>query len=374
MRLSDFKFKLSDDNIAQYPRLHAEDAKMLVLHKSTGRIEHRCVANMAEYFDESDLFVANNAKIFPARLYATKDKTLARIEVFLLRELNHDECYWDTLVEPARKIRIGNKLFFDDDNAIIGEIIDNTTARGRTIRFLSDFTPDELVQKLYDMGSTPLPPSIRRPMKESVQAEFKREYMLDDDTDINAFLKQLDANRYQSVFATEIGAVSVSAPALHISRNMLKRLELRGIDTATITVFNGLSSMQEIEVEDLSKHKSDSEQIILPPDVAERINKTKAAGHNVVAIGTEIFRAMEHVAGTNGLVKPYNGWTARFIYPPYDTLVADAALFNFYQPMSLQLLLVAAFGGYDFVMKAYKEAIKHDYRFGEYGDAMLIVP
>lgn len=373
MKLSEFKFKLPESQIAQFPPLHREDAKMMVLHRKTGIIEHKTIANLVEYFDEHDVMVFNNTKVFPARLYGVKEKTNAEIEVFLLRELNHQDYTWDALVEPARKIRIGNKLYLDDDNTITGEIVDNTTSRGRTIRFESDYTPDELEAQLYAMGHTPLPEYIRRPMKAEAMRQFKKEYMVDDDTNVETLLAEVDAERYQSIFAKNIGAVAAPASSMHISKNMLKRIEIRGINYATLTSHVGLGNFKIIDVEDLSKHKVDSEQIKIEKECVEIVNAAKQSKRRICAVGTEVLRALESVAGTNGLIKEYEGWTNRFIFPPYDALVPNALLANFYFPLSLQLMMVAAFGGFEIVMAAYKEALKRDYRFGDYGDAMLIV-
>ena len=373
MKLSEFKFKLPENQIAQFPPLHREDARMLVLHRKTGAVEHKKMTDLVNYFDEKDVLVFNDTKVFPARLYGIKEKTNAEIEVFLLRELNHEDYCWDALVEPARKIRIGNKLFLDDDNTITGEIVDNTTSRGRTIRFESDYTPDELEQQLYAMGNTPLPEYIRRPMKAETLRQFKKEFMVEEDADVEAVVKEMDEERYQSIFAKNIGAVAAPAASMHISKNLLKRIEIRGISYTTLTSHVGLGNFKIIDVEDLSKHKVDSEQIIIGRECVEMVNNAKLAKRRICAVGTEIMRALESVAGTNGLIKEYDGWTNRFIFPPYDTLVPNAILVNLYFPLSLQLMMVAAFGGYDEVMGAYKEALKKDYRFGDYGDAMLIV-
>lgn len=373
MKLSEFKFKLPDSQIAQFPPLHREDAKMLVLHRSTGKVEHRKMSELVEYFEEHDLMVFNDTKVFPARLYGIKEKTNAEIEVFLLRELNHEASCWDALVEPARKIRIGNKLYLDDDNTIIGEIIDNTTSRGRTIRFESDYTPEKLVEQLYAMGTTPLPEYIRRPMKAETARAFRKEFMVEDEAELEPIVREMDVERYQSIFAKNIGAVAAPASSMHISKNLLKRIEIRGINYTTLTSHVGLGNFKIIDVEDLNKHKVDSEQIIVGRECVEAVNNAKQSKHRICAVGTEVMRALESVAGTTGLIKEYDGWTNRFIYPPYDTLVPSALLVNFYFPLSLQLMVVAAFGGYENVMAAYKEAMKKDYRFGDYGDAMLIV-
>ena len=373
MKLSEFKFKLPDSQIAQFPPLHREDAKMLVLHRSTGKIEHKTVSDVVNYFDEHDLMVFNDSKVFPARLYGVKEKTNAEIEIFLLRELNHEESCWDALVEPARKIRIGNKLYIDEDNTIIGEIVDNTTSRGRTIRFESDYTPDKLLQQLYAMGTTPLPEYIRRPMKAETARNFRKEFLIEEDVELEPIIREMDEERYQSIFAKNVGAVAAPASSMHVSRNLLKRIEIRGINYTTLTSHVGLGNFKIVDVEDLNKHKVDSEQIIVTEPCVEAVNLAKRQRRQICAVGTEVFRALESVAGTTGQIKEYEGWTNRFIYPPYEALVPTALLVNFYFPLSLQLMMVTAFGGYEKVMAAYKEALKKGYRFGDYGDAMLIV-
>ncbi len=373
MKLSEFKFKLPENQIAQFPPLHREDAKMLVLHRNTGKVEHKSIVELVEYFDEQDLMVFNDTKVFPARLYGIKEKTNAEIEIFLLRELNHNESCWDAIVEPARKIRIGNKLYLDDDNTIIAEVVDNTTSRGRTLRFVSDYSPDKLVEQLYAMGTTPLPEYIRRPMKAEASRNFRKEFMIEDDPELESIVREMDEERYQSIFAKNVGAVAAPASSIHISKNLLKRIEIRGINYTTLTSHVSLGNFKIIDVEDLNKHKVDSEQIIVEQPCVEAVNKAKQGKKRICAVGTEVFRALESVAGTNGLIKEYEGWTNRFIYPPYDTLVPCALLVNFYFPLSIQLMMVAAFGGYEQVMVAYKEALKKGYRFGDYGDAMLIV-
>ena len=366
MRLSNFKFKLPEELIAQFPSRFRDEARMLVLHAKTGEIEHKLVSDLAAYFDEGDIFIANDTKVFPARLYAQKEKTLANIEVFLLRELHHENRYWDVLVDPARKIRIGNKLFFDEDATIVAEVIDNTTSRGRTLRFLTDYEGDEFVQQLYAMGVTPLPKYIRRPMDEETLAQYEEVF---GDLPVD----EMDEERYQTVFADKIGAVAAPAAGMHFSKNLLKRLEIRGVETYTLTSHMGLGNFKPVDVEDLQKHKVDSEQISIPAQVVEAVDKAHLENKRVCAVGTEVMRALEHVVGTNGQLKPYDGWTNKFIYPPYDFTVANAFFVNFYMPMSTQLMMVAAFGGHDVVMKAYNTAVKTGYRFGDYGDAMLIL-
>ena len=363
MKLSYFKFKLPEEQIAQFPSRFRDEARLLILHAKTGKIEHKVMNDLAAYFDEDDIIIANDTKVFPARLYAQKEKTLANIEVFLLRELQHENRYWDVLVDPARKIRIGNKLFFDEDATIVAEVIDNTTSRGRTLRFLTDYEGDEFVQQLYAMGVTPLPKYIRRPMDEDTLAQYEEVF-----GDL-----PVDEERYQTVFAKNIGAVAAPAAGMHFSKNLLKRLEIRGVETYTLTSHMGLGNFKSVDVEDLSKHKVESEQISISAQLVAAVDKAHAANKRVCAVGTEVMRALEHVVGTNGQLKPYDGWTNKFIYPPYTFTVANAFFVNFYMPMSTQLMMVAAFGGHESVMKAYKEALKEGYRFGDYGDAMLIL-
>lgn len=365
MRLSDFKFKLPEELVAQFPSRFRDEARMMVLHAKSGEIEHKVVTDLAKYFDEGDLVVANDTRVFPARLYAKKEKTLANIEVFLLRELSHVNRYWDVLVDPARKIRIGNKLFFEDDT-IFAEVIDNTTSRGRTLRFLTDYEGEEFVQRLYGMGTTPLPKYIIRPMTEQTYEEYEQVF---SDLPID----EMDAERYQTVFAKHIGAVAAPAAGMHFSKNLLKRLEIRGVETMTLTSHMGLGNFKAVDVEDLTKHKVESEQIRISQALVDAVDHAHANGKNICAVGTEVMRALEHVVGTNGQIKAYDGWTNKFIYPPYDFTVANAFFVNFYMPQSTQLIMVATFGGYENVMKAYKEAVKEGYRFGDYGDAMLIL-
>ena len=366
MKLSQFKFKLPEELIAQYPASYRDEARMLVLHRKTGEIEHKKVTDLVEYFEEKDLFVFNDTKVFPARLWAHKEKTNALIEVFLLRELNHRSRYWDVLVDPARKIRIGNKLTFDGDPSIVAEVIDNTTSRGRTFRFLTDYDNEEFVPRLYALGSAPLPKYIRRPMDAHTFEQYM-EVFHDQPVD------EMDTERYQTIFADKIGAVAVPASGLHFSKQLLKRLEIRGVETTFMTSHVSLGIFKDIDVEDLTKNKMESEQIILPQSMTDTVNKAHEEGRHICAVGTEVMRALEHVAGTQGLLKPYDGWTNKFIYPPYRFMVANSFFVNLYMPMSSQLLMVAAFGGFEETMHAYEEAVKEGYRFGDYGDAMLIV-
>jgi S-adenosylmethionine:tRNA ribosyltransferase-isomerase len=290
------------------------------------------INDLASYFDEGDIFVANDTQVFPARLYAQKEKTLANIEVFLLRELQHENRYWDVLVDPARKIRIGNKLFFDEDATIVAEVIDNTTSRGRTLRFLTDYDSDEFVENLYAMGVTPLPKYIRRPMDEETLAAYEEVF---SDLPVD----EMDEERYQTIFAKKIGAVAAPAAGLHFSKNLLKRLEIRGVETYTLTSHMGLGNFKAVEVEDLSKHKVESEQISISAELVQVVDKAHEGSKRICAIGTEVMRALEHVVGTNGQLKAYEGWTNKFIYPPYDFTVANAFFVNFYMPMSTQLII-----------------------------------
>ena len=366
MKLSNFKFKLPEELIAQFPSRFRDDARLLVVHAKTGEVEHKMMNDLASYFDEGDIVIANDTKVFPARLYAQKEKTLANIEVFLLRELQHENRYWDVLVDPARKIRIGNKLFFDEDATIVAEVIDNTTSRGRTLRFLTDYEGNEFVQQLYAMGTTPLPKYIARPMSEETLAQYEEMF---GDLPVD----EMDEERYQTVFAEKIGAVAAPAAGMHFSKNLLKRLEIRGVETYTLTSHVGLGNFKPVDVEDLSKHKVESEQIFISAELVAAVDKAHTDNKRICAVGTEVMRALEHVVDTNGQLKPFEGWTNKFIYPPYDFTVANAFFVNFYMPMSTQLMMVAAFGGHDVVMKAYNTAVKTGYHFGDYGDAMLIL-
>ena len=366
MRLCQFRFELPEELIAQFPAPYRDDARLMVLHRKTGEIEHKTLPELVNYFDEGDLFVFNDTKVFPARLWAHKEKTNALIEVFLLRELSHKLRYWDVLVEPARKIRIGNKLTFEDDPAIVAEVIDNTTSRGRTFRFLTDYDNEEFVPRLYALGSTPLPKYIKRPMSPEVQAQYEEVFH-------DMPVRDMDTERYQTIFAEKIGAVAAPASGMHFSKQLLKRMEIRGIETTCLTSHVSLGVFKDIDVEDLTKNKMESEQIILSAKMAETVNKARDAQHRVCAVGTEVMRAIEHVAGSAGQLKAYDGWTNKFIFPPYHFATANAFFVNFYMPCSSQLLMVAAFAGYEETMNAYREAVKEGYHFGDYGDAMLIV-
>lgn len=348
MKLSKFKFKLPEELIAQYPAHHRDESRLMVMDRKTGAIEHRVFKEVLEYFNEKDLFIFNDTKVFPARLYGNKEKTGAQIEVFLLRELNHEMRLWDVLVEPARKIRIGNKLYFGEDDSVVAEVIDNTTSRGRTLRFLFDGTHDEFKKALYNLGETPLPRNITRAVEPD------------------------DADRFQTIFAKSEGAVSAPAAGTHFSRELLKRMEIKGIESAYITSHMSLGNFREIDVEDLTKHKMDSEQMSVTAETADTVNKARDEERNICAVGVTVMRALETVVGTEGKIKAYHGWTNKFIFPPYDFTVANSLITNFHLPYSTLLMLTAAFGDYDQVMNAYEVAIKEGYRFGVYGDAMLI--
>lgn len=348
MKLSQYGYDFTPE-MAQYPTINRDDSRLMVLHRSTGEIEHRFFKDILDYFDEQDLFVFNDTKVFPARLYGNKEKTGAEIEIFLLRELNRELRLWDVLVDPARKIRIGNKLYFGDDDLLVAEVIDNTTSRGRTLRFLFDGSYEEFKQALFALGETPLPRWIR----EKVEPE--------------------DAERYQTIFAEKEGAVAAPTAGMHFSKHLLKRMEIKGVDRTFLTLHVGLGNFRTVDVEDLSKHKMDSEQYIVSEETAAAVNAAKRAKHKVVAIGTTVMRTLETVTSTSGMIKPDAGWTNKFIFAPYDFAVADAMVSNLHLPFSTQLMMVAAFGGYDLVMKAYKVAHEEGYRFGTYGDAMLIL-
>ncbi|MBR0335382.1 MAG: tRNA preQ1(34) S-adenosylmethionine ribosyltransferase-isomerase QueA [Alistipes sp.] len=349
MKLSHYGYDFKPELIAQYPTINRDESRLLVLHKDTGEIEHRIFKDILSYFKEKDRFVFNDTKVFPARLYGNKEKTGAEIEIFLLRELNQELRLWDVLVDPARKIRIGNKLYFGEDDILGAEVIDNTTSRGRTLRFLYDGSYEEFKQTLYRLGETPLPRWVRK----VVEPE--------------------DTERYQTIFAEKEGAVVAPTAGMHFSKHLLKWMEIEGIERTFITLHAGLGNFRSVDVEDLSKHKVDSEQFFVSEQAAAEINGAKAEGHKVVAIGTTVMRTLETVVSTHGMIKPQNGWTNKFIFAPYDFTVADAMVSNLHLPESTQLMMVAAFGGYDKVMNAYQVAVDEGYRFGTYGDAMLIL-
>ena len=349
MKLSNYGFDFKPELIAQYPEINRDESRLIVVHRDTGEIEHRVFKDILDYFEEKDRFVFNDTKVFPARLYGNKEKTGAEIEIFLLRELNRELRLWDVLVDPARKIRIGNKLYFGEDDILGAEVIDNTTSRGRTLRFLYDGSDEEFKDTLYRLGETPLPRWVRK----TVEPE--------------------DAERYQTIFAEKEGAVVAPTAGMHFSKHLLKWMEIKGIDRSFITLHAGLGNFRSVDVEDLSKHKVDSEQFFVTDQTAEEINGAKRDGHKVVAIGTTVMRTLETVVSTHGMIKPQSGWTNKFIFAPYDFTVADAMVSNLHLPGSTQLMMVAAFGGYDNVMNAYEIAVKEGYRFGTYGDAMLIL-
>lgn len=349
MKLSQYGFEFMPELLAQYPTDNRDDSRLMVVHRATGEIEHRHFKDILDYFEENDRFVFNNTKVFPARLYGNKEKTGAEIEIFLLRELNRELRLWDVLVDPARKIRIGNKLYFGDDDIMGAEVIDNTTSRGRTLRFLFDGSYEEFKETLFRLGETPLPRWVRQ----TVEPE--------------------DAERYQTIFAEEEGAVVAPTAGMHFSKHLLKRMEIKGVERTFVTLHAGLGNFRTVDVEDLSKHKVDSEQFCVTEQAAEEVNNSKRNGHKIVAIGTTVMRTLETTVSTHGMIKPQKGWTNKFIFAPYDFTVADAMVSNFHLPESTQLMMVAAFGGYDLIMNAYKIAVDEGYRFGTYGDAMLIL-
>ncbi|WP_298287145.1 tRNA preQ1(34) S-adenosylmethionine ribosyltransferase-isomerase QueA [uncultured Lutibacter sp.] len=349
MKLSHFKFDLPEDLLAEYPAEHRDEARLMVLNRKTQTIEHKMFKDLIEYFDEGDLMVLNNTKVFPARMYGEKEKTGARIEVFLLRELNAESRLWDVLVDPARKIRIGNKLFFGDDESLVAEVIDNTTSRGRTLRFLYDGSYEEFRKKLDELGETPLPKYIKREVEPS------------------------DEERYQTIYAKHEGAVAAPTAGLHFSKHLMKRLEIKGVDFAEVTLHVGLGTFSPVEVEDLSKHKMDSEQSLVPENTAEIVNNAIDNKKRVCAVGTTVMRALESSVSSDKHLNAFNGWTNKFIFPPYDFSIANCMITNFHTPKSTLMMMVAAFAGYDFLMEAYKEAVKEKYKFYSYGDAMLII-
>ncbi|MCH3923680.1 MAG: tRNA preQ1(34) S-adenosylmethionine ribosyltransferase-isomerase QueA [Bacteroidales bacterium] len=351
MKLSQFKYNLPKELIAEFPSKERDEAKLMVINRKEKTIEHKTFKDVINYFDEKDLFVMNDTKVFPARIVGTKEKTNARIEVFLLREINDNTRLWDILVEPARKIRIGNKLYFGDNNELVAEVIDNTTSRGRTLRFLYDGSNEEFHNVLKHLGTTPLPEDILK---------------LRDVT-------PSDSERYQTIYAKNEGAVVAPTAGFHFSRELMKRMEIKGINTAFVTLHSGLGNFRPIEVEDLTKHKMDSEEMIIDQENADKINNAKLNKNKVCIVGTTTMKAVESAATIGGKVKTYNGWTNKFIFGDYNFQVADAMITNFHKPLSSMLIMTAAFGGYDLIMKAYKEAIDKKYKFLTYGDAMLII-
>src|SRR6056300_1116379 len=319
MKLSHFHFDLPEDLLAEYPSEHRDEARLMVLNRAEQTIEHKEFKDLIDYFDEDDVMILNNTKVFPARLFGNKEKTGARIEVFLLRELNEEQRLWDVLVDPARKIRIGNKLYFGDDDSLVAEVIDNTTSRGRTLRFLFDGSYAEFRSKLKELGQTPLPKYIKRPIEED------------------------DQERYQTIYAKHEGAVAAPTAGLHFSKHLLKRLEIKGIDLAELTLHVGLGTFSPVEVEDLSKHKMDSEQIIIPEIAAKRINEAKAEKRRICAVGTTVMRGLESSVSSAGLLNEYQGWTHKFIFPPHDFSIANCMITNFHTPKSTLLMMVSAF-------------------------------
>ncbi|MBB1148859.1 tRNA preQ1(34) S-adenosylmethionine ribosyltransferase-isomerase QueA [Myroides sp. NP-2] len=349
MKLSNFNFDLPEELLAEFPAENRDEARLMVVDRKTGTIEHKLFKDVVDYFGEGDVMVLNNTKVFPARLYGNKEKTGARIEVFLLRELNEEQRLWDVLVDPARKIRIGNKLYFGEDDSLVAEVIDNTTSRGRTLRFLYDGSYEEFRAKLQELGETPIPKYINR----EVVPE--------------------DAERYQTIYAKEEGAVAAPTAGLHFSKHLMKRLEINGIKFAEITLHIGLGTFNPVEVEDLSKHKMDSEEFVVSQEACDIVNFAKEEKHRVCAVGTTCMRALESSVSSSQTLNPFVGWTNKFIFPPYDFSIADCMITNFHMPKSTLLMMISAFCGHDLMMKAYKEAVEERYKFYSYGDAMLIL-
>ncbi|MDD2278694.1 MAG: tRNA preQ1(34) S-adenosylmethionine ribosyltransferase-isomerase QueA [Bacteroidales bacterium] len=349
MKLSQYKYNLPQELIAKFPSENRDESRLMVINRKDRSINHFMFKDLINYFGDGDVMVFNNTKVFPARLHGNKEKTGAEIEVFLLRELNKEQRLWDVLVDPARKIRIGNKLYFGEDDVLVAEVIDNTTSRGRTLRFLFDGSYEEFKDTLYRLGETPLPKFLKR----DVVPE--------------------DKERYQTIFAKHEGAVAAPTAGLHFSRELLKRLEIKGVNFAEITLHVGLGNFRSVDVEDLTKHKMDSEQIVIPEDAVRVVNDAKEIKKKVCAVGTTVLRTLESSVSTDGYLKPFSGWTNKFIFPPYEFSVPDAMVTNFHLPYSTLLMMVSAFAGYDFLFDAYKVAISEKYRFGTYGDAMLII-
>ncbi|MBL7784896.1 MAG: tRNA preQ1(34) S-adenosylmethionine ribosyltransferase-isomerase QueA [Chitinophagales bacterium] len=351
MKLSDFNFELPKELIAQYPAENRHESRLMVVHRDTGKIEHRIFKDVLEYFDDGDVMIVNNTKVFPARLFGRKEKTGAKIEVFMLRDLSvrPGERLWDVLVEPARKIRVGNKLYFGDDDELVAEVVDNTTSRGRTVRFLYDGDDDGFREILAKLGHTPLPKYIKRPAE-----DFDRE-------------------RYQTVYANNEGAVAAPTAGLHFSRELMKRLEIKGVEFAELTLHVGLGTFRSIEVEDLSKHKMDAEYYHIPERAAELVNKAKENNRKICAVGTTSMRTIESSVSATKTLKSGEGWTNLFVHPPYDFSIANSMITNFHLPKTSLIIMIAAFAGHDITMKAYREAVREKYRFYSYGDAMLIV-
>lgn len=348
MKLSQFDFELPKERIALYPADARDESRLMVLNRKEGTIEHKIFKDVLSYFDEGDVMIVNNTKVFPARLYGTKEKTGAKIEVFLLRELNHDLRLWDVLVDPARKIRVGNKLYFGDDD-LVAEVVDNTTSRGRTIRFLFDGSEAEFRATIDKLGQTPLPKYIKRDPEE------------------------IDKERYQTIYAKEEGAVAAPTAGLHFSRELMKRLELKGVDFAELTLHIGLGTFRSIDVEDLSKHKMDAEYFKIDDKAARLVNRAKAENKKVCAVGTTVMRSVETAVSAERTLKEMQGWTNLFIHPPYEFNIANSMITNFHLPKSSLIILISAFAGYELTMEAYHQAVKEEYNFFSYGDAMLIL-
>ena len=349
MKLSHFNFDLPKELLAEYPSEHRDEARLMVINRKDGSIEHKYFKDLIDYFDQDDVMVLNNTKVFPARLYGNKEKTGARIEVFLLRELNEEQRLWDVLVDPARKIRIGNKLYFGDDDSLVAEVIDNTTSRGRTLRFLYDGSYTEFRKKLRDLGETPLPKYIKREVEPD------------------------DEERYQTIYAKNEGAVAAPTAGLHFSKHLLKRLEIKGVNFAELTLHVGLGTFNPVEVEDLSKHKMDSEELEISDESVQIVNKAKREKRRICAVGTTVMRGLESSVSSEQTLNPFVGWTNKFIFPPYDFSIANCMITNFHTPKSTLLMMVSAFMGHDLMKKAYKEAVDNGYKFYSYGDAMLII-
>lgn len=351
-KLSKFNFELPKKLIAKYPTDNRDESRLMVIHRDTGKIEHRIFKDLLEYYDDGDVMIFNNTKVFPARMYGRKEKTGAKIEVFLLRELNKEQKLWDVLVDPARKIRVGNKLYFKDkdgNEVLVAEVVDNTTSRGRTIRFFYDGTDDEFQAILNDLGQTPLPKYIARQPEDS------------------------DKERYQTIYAKEIGAVAAPTAGLHFSRELMKKLELKGVNHAEVTLHIGLGTFRSIDVEDLSKHKMEAEYFKISEEAAKIVNQSQRANKRVCAVGTTSMRTIESAVSAEGLLKPMEGWTNKFIYPPYEFSIADSMITNFHLPKTSLLIMISAFAGHELTMEAYEKAVEEKYRFFSYGDAMLIL-
>ncbi len=349
MKLGQFRFKLPEELIASYPTKYRDESRLMVVHKHSGKIEHKLFKDVLDYFDEGDIMVNNNSLVNPSRLYANKEKTGSMVEVFMLRELNEQSLLWDTVVEPARKIRIGNKLYFGENDELVAEVIDNTTSRGRTLRFLYDGSHDDFKKLIYRLGEMPVPRYVKRPNEEG------------------------DKEWYQTIFAKHEGSVQAPTAGLHFTRELVKRCEIKGVDLAELTLHIGLGTFKQVEVEDLTKHKMESEQCIISEECAAAVNKAIAGGHRVCAVGNTVLRGIESSVSTQKTLKPFDGWVSKFIYPPCEFSICDSFITNFHMPESALLMCVTAYGGYDLIMHAYNEAIKNKYRFLGYGDAMMIV-